>query len=112
MTNCNPVIACAPSTVTVPAEPWNTAKLFGVQAVLNAPLTPVHWLPPALQVPLPPSMVPLPVVWLPSQNCTLVLPLTSRLTWLPMAVCRSRSLAGMFTGRLPSSRPLLVRPPV
>ena len=56
-------------TVTVPAAPWNTAKLL-VQAWLVVPLTSVQLVVPVPHVPLPPSTEPLASCWLPSQNCT------------------------------------------
>ncbi|MNN43492.1 hypothetical protein D3C81_1577310 [compost metagenome] len=51
-------MVCAPLTVTVPAAPWNTAKLL-VQAWLVVPLTSVQLVVPVPQVPLPPSTEPL-----------------------------------------------------
>ncbi|MNP45794.1 hypothetical protein D3C76_1397450 [compost metagenome] len=79
MTNCIPLKRCVPSTVTVPAVPWKTAKLSR-QGKLSVPSTLVQLPVPLAQVPLPPLIEPSATPWPPSQNCT-VAPgtLTSRL---------------------------------
>ncbi|KWV85654.1 hypothetical protein PFLmoz3_04703 [Pseudomonas fluorescens] len=107
-----PVMFCVPSTVTLPAAPWNTAKLL-TQPWLRVPSTLVQLVLPAFQVPLPPSIAPLPIRLLPSQNCTVVLgAVTSRLTLLVIAVCTCRSPGTTLPGSVPSARPLSVKAPV
>ena len=63
------------------------------------------------QVPVPPSIVPLATIWLPSQKPSVWPLLLRRLTCPATAVCTKKSLAGVPPGVVPMARPLFVSVP-
>ena len=65
--NCMPVTPIAPSTVTVPAAPWNTAKRL-LQLSFAVPFALVQLVRVPVQLPEPPPTAPFAMVPAPSQN--------------------------------------------